>query len=110
MDPDRYGSGKGKIFWAKGKPFVSVRFTMWHPSGKMQNVTTQWLDEFADAINGMPVCPFDESGYTVLNVHPWTINMDSLDYVVSKLSSNVELVYADELVQLVRNNVQHEDK
>ena len=28
LDPDRYGSGKGKIFYAMGKPFVPVRFTM----------------------------------------------------------------------------------
>lgn len=105
LDPDRYGSGKGKIFWACGKPFVSVRFTMWHPSCDAKRVTKEWLDEIADCVNAMPVAPDREEGYTVLNVHPWTINMDNLDYVVSKFGENVELVYADELIQMIKENL-----
>lgn len=105
LDPDRYGSGKGKIFWAKEKPFVSVRFSMWHPSCRREQVTKEWLDGFAGSINAMPVAPDREEGYTVLNVHPWTIDMDALDYVVSQFGENVELVYADELIQLIKDNV-----
>lgn len=105
LDPDRYGSGKGRIFRAMGKPFVSVRFSMWHQSGKPECVTREWIDDLAASINAMPVSPHSECGYTVLNVHPWTICMDNLDYLVSKLGNHIELVYADELIELVKNNL-----
>ncbi|MDE6505329.1 MAG: hypothetical protein K2L42_05610 [Clostridia bacterium] len=105
LDPDRYGSGKGKIFWACGKPFVSVRFTMWHPSGKSECVTKEWLDGVAKCVNEMPVSPYSEEGYTVLNVHPWTMSMESLDYVVSQFGEHVELVYADELIRMIKKNL-----
>lgn len=106
LDPDRYGSGRGKIFWSDGKPFVSVRFTMWHPGGDMSCVTDKWLEDLANEVNSMPVCPSKEEGYSVVNVHPWTMNQRSIDYFVSKLDLNkVELVYADELLNLIKNNV-----
>ena len=105
LDPDRYGSGKGKIFWSDGKPFVSVRFTMWHPSCKEECVTREWLDGIIADINAMPVAPDKEEGYTVVNVHPWTITMESLDYVVSKLGGHIELVYADELIEMIKANL-----
>ena len=105
LDPDRYGSGRGKIFYACGKPFVWVRFTMWHPSCNEACVTREWPDGIADAINAMPIAPDREEGYSVVNVHPWTISAESLNYVVSRLSDRVELVYADELIRLVQQNV-----
>ncbi|MDE7406124.1 MAG: hypothetical protein K2M89_04565 [Clostridiales bacterium] len=105
LDPDRYGSGRGKIFWANGKPFVSVKYTMWHPSGNPQCVTREWLDGIAKEVNSQPIAPQSESGYSVVNVHPWTIDVDDLDYFVSKLGDNIELVYADELIELVKKNV-----
>ncbi len=105
LDPDRYGSGHGKIFYACGKPFASVRFTMWHPSCREECVTHEWLDGIVRDINAMPVAPDREEGYSVINVHPWTMSMESLDYVVSRLSDHVELVYADELLRLIKENV-----
>ena len=105
LDPDRYGSGKGKIFVCDGKPFVSVRFTMWHPSGDMSKVDKKWLDGIVEDINSTIVDPHSEKGYSVVNVHPWTISMQSLDYVVSRLDAHVELVYVDELLGLIQKNM-----
>lgn len=106
LDPDRYGSGKGRVWWSDGKPFVSVRFTLWYPTCNMADVTTDWLDEMAAAVNAMPVSPTTEDGYTVVNVHPWTMNQASVDYFVSRLdSSKIELVYADELIELMKRNL-----
>ena len=68
LDPDRYGSGKGRIFWAGGKPFVSVRFSLWHPTGNTAGVDKRWLDGIAREINGMPVDPHAENGYSVIKV------------------------------------------
>lgn len=106
LDPDRYGSGKGRVWWVDGKPFVSVRFTMWYPTGNMSDVTNSWLDDMAMQVNAMPVAPSSENGYTVVNVHPWTMNQQSVDYFVSRLDQNkVELVYADELIELMKRNI-----
>lgn len=106
LDPDRYGSGKGKIFWSQGKPFVSVRFTMWHPSCQMDKVTAEWLDDLARQVNAMPVSVQAEEGYSVVNVHPWTMNQHSVDYFVSKLDKDkIELVYVDELLELIKTNI-----
>ncbi len=106
LDPDRYGSGQGKVWWSDGKPFVSVRFTLWYPTCNMADVTTDWLDEIAAKVNSMPIAPSSECGYSVVNVHPWTMNQQSVDYFVSKLDkSKVELVYADELIELMKKNV-----
>ena len=106
LDPDRYGSGKGRVWWSDGKPFVSVRFSLWYPTCNMADVTTDWLDEMAAAVNAMPVSPTTEDGYTVVNVHPWTMNQASVDYFVSRLdSSKIELVYADELIELMKRNL-----
>lgn len=106
LDPDRYGSGKGRVWWSDGKPFVSVRFTLWYPTCNMADVTTDWLDEMAAAVNAMPVNPTTEDGYTVVNVHPWTMNQQSIDYFVSRLDrTRTELVYADELIELMKRNL-----
>lgn len=106
LDPDHYKGGGGKIFWSDGKPFISVRYSLWHPSDKPGNVTKKFLDDFIDMLNGtLKVAEDSEDGYTVLNVHPWTITMDDLDYVVSKLDKKFELVYADELIEIIKKNL-----
>ena len=94
------------MWWSDGKPFVSVRFTLWYPTCNMADVTTDWLDEMAAAVNAMPVSPTTEDGYTVVNVHPWTMKQANVDYFVSRLdSSKIELVYADELIELMKRNL-----
>ena len=46
-----------------------------------------------------------QDGYTVLNVHPWSISISDLDYVISHLNDDIELVYADELIELIKENM-----
>lgn len=105
LDPDRYQSGRGKIFWAKGKPFISVGVSLWHPSCKAESVTREWLDSVAAEIAAKPADLRSERGYTVLNVHPWSICMDDVDYLVSRLPGRIKIVSAEELVALVAANV-----
>lgn len=107
LDPDRYESGGGKIFWSKGKPFVSVGISFWHPSCDRAQVDKVWLDGIVTEINGRKADIASEEGYTVLNVHPWSTDMDDLDYVVSRLDKHVEIVYAEELIDLIARNVKH---
>ncbi len=106
LDPDRYGAGKGGIWFASnGKPFVSVRFSLWHPSNCPGRITKEWLEEYARQINGMPISPESADGYTVLNVHPWTVNCGELDYLVSQLADHVELVYVRDMLEAIREKV-----
>lgn len=107
LDPDRYESGKGKIFWACGKPFVSVGISLWHPSCRHEGVTKEWLDGIAEKIAAAPADVTSERGYTVLNVHPWSIRMEDVDYLVSRLPERVRIVSAEELIALVSANVAH---
>ena len=44
-------------------------------------------------------------GYTVLNVHPWTMEGKDLDYLVSKLAPHIELVYVRDMLDAIRENV-----
>lgn len=110
LDPDRYQSGGGRVlFSSDGKPFLSVRLSLWHPSNRMGMITHAWLDEYAEKINSYPISPKTVDGYTVLNVHPWTVRMEDLDYLVGRLAPHVELVYVDELLEMLEKNVPHRD-
>lgn len=105
LDPAFYEGGHGKIFTSMGKPFISVKYSFWHKSLDAGNVTKPWIEDFAKIINALPVSPDTDDGYTVINVHPWTISVENIDYLVSILSPHIELVYADELIELYTKNV-----
>lgn len=110
LDPDRYESGKGRVlFSSDGKPFVSVRLSLWHPSNRMGEVNKEWLDGYINKINSYPCAPDKIDGYTVLNVHPWTVKIEDLDYLVSRLDPHVEIVYVNELLDMITENVPHKD-
>lgn len=105
IDPDRYSSGKGKIIFSNSKPFVSVRYSLWCPYATTGNTPKSFLDEYINKINSMKPNIHSQDGYTVLNVHPWSISISDLDYVISHLNDDIELVYADELIELIKENM-----
>lgn len=105
LDPDRYAGGNGKIWFVDEKPFVTYRLSLWHPSGDMSLVTKQWLDEQAAFINSQPADISSPDGYSAVNIHPWTVSIDSLSYFVSKLDSHIQLVTVDELMEMITNNI-----
>ena len=108
IDPTRYEGGKGKVFFVNDKPFVSVRQSLWYPSGNDWEVTEEWLKEQADIVNSYPADINSISGYSIINVHPWTIGADDLAYFVSQLDDGVEVISADELISAISENVPHE--
>ena len=107
LDPERYEGGKGKVYFANDKPFVSNRLSLWHPDGEGANVTKEWLSEQADIVNSYPADIETINGYSVINIHPWTISVENLAYFVSCLDEDVELVTLDELLTMVENNIPH---
>lgn len=113
VDPDDYtggyGGGRGRVFFSNDKPFVSVGFSLWHPSGDAAQVNQEWLKAQADIINSYPADINTINGYTVINVHPWTVGPDDLAYFVSQLDDGVEFLSADELLAAVAQNIPHKN-
>ncbi len=109
LDGDRYASGKGKVYFSNDKPFVSVKLSLWHPGNDANQVTEEWLGEQAEIVNNYPADINSINGYSVINVHPWTVGPDDLAYFVSQLDEGVEVISADELIAAVAQNVPHKD-
>ncbi len=105
LDPDRYAGGKGRLYVSDGKPFMTYRLSLWHPSGNMSEVTPAWLAEQAEIVNSYPADINSENGYSVINVHPWTVSVESLSYFVSLLDDHIVLVTVDEIMEMVQNHV-----
>jgi hypothetical protein len=108
LDPDNYAGGGGRVYFSDDKPFVTVGFSLWHPSGNESEVTNEWLAEQAAIINAKPADIKTINGYTVINVHPWTVGPDDLAYFVSQLDDGVEVIPVDELLAAVDQNIPHE--
>lgn len=109
LDDDYYAGGHGKVYFVNDKPFISVRFSLWHPSGDASQVTNEWLKEQAEIINSCSADINSVNGYSVINVHPWTVGPDDLAYFVSQLDDGVEVLPAAELIAAVAENVPHKN-
>ena len=108
LDPNDYAGGGGRVYFSDNKPFVTVGFSLWHPSGNASEVTNEWLAEQAAIINAKSADIKTINGYTVINVHPWTVGPDDLAYFVSQLGDGVEVIAVDELLAAVEQNIPHE--
>lgn len=105
---NKYEALKGKIVWCGDKPFISARRSFWYTSNiENEMANREWVEEFAKQLNALPADIHSEDGYSYINVHPWSTTMDDLNYLVSLLDGHIELVYADELIELVKENVKH---
>ena len=108
LDPNDYAGGGGRVYFSNDKPFVTVGFSLWHPSGNASEVTNEWLAERAALINAKPADIKTINGYTVINVHPWTVGPDDLAYFVGQLGDNIEVLPVDELLAAIEQNIPHE--
>ncbi len=108
LDPNNYAGGGGRVYFSNDKPFVTVGFSLWYPSGNADEVTNEWLAEQSAVINAKPADITTINGYTVINVHPWTVGPDDLAYFVSQLGDSVEVIGVDTLLAAVEQNVPHE--
>ncbi len=108
LDPDNYSGGKGRVMFSNDKPFICVGFSLWYPSGNADEVTEDWLKEQAAIINGKTADISSINGYTVINVHPWTVGPDDLQIFIDNLGENIEVITIDKLLAAVKENVPHE--
>lgn len=107
LDPTRYAGGEGIVYFVNDKPFASMRLSLWHPDGEKADVTAEWLDQQAAIVNSYPADIKTVNGYSVVNVHPWSVSVENLAYFVSRLDEDVVLVSIDELLTMMSENVPH---
>ncbi len=96
MYGDKYAGGRGEVFWSEnGKPFVSFRESVWDSN----------LIDIAQRVNSYATNPNDISGYTLINLHPWSHSYDDIKELVSMFGDNIEIVSPDEFFDLIIENV-----
>ncbi|MCI1245465.1 MAG: hypothetical protein LKG11_05935 [Bacilli bacterium] len=105
VDPVCYKGNNGKIYFSDNhKPFVSVRYSLWSPTGS-KTADQSWIDEIADKINKLPIAPKEEEGYSIINVHPWSTSNDDIDYLVNKLSAKNQILPLEDFINLIKKNL-----
>ena len=92
---DRYAGGHGSVFWSNGKPFVSIRETLWNAD----------VEAMAARINSYSKDPTTIAGYTAINLHPWSMSYQDAVKLVSLLDEDVVVVSADDFIRLITENV-----
>lgn len=107
LDPGRYESGKGKVWFSQGKPFVSVRLSLWATDG-YDGATDEWIRLQADTVNAYPVDIHSINGYSVICIHAWSMRPAAVDRFIKQLDSHVEILSADDFIRTVQANVPHE--
>lgn len=108
LDPDRYFGGNGKIYFVNDKPFITTRYSLWHPSNDSASVNKEWLDEQINIVNNYKADFNSINGYSDVNIHPWSISIENLEYFVNGLSDDIVLVTFDELMTMINKNIPHE--
>ncbi len=107
LDPDRYFGGNGKIYFVNDKPFITAKYSLWHPSNDPAKVNKEWLDEQIEIVNNYQPDIYSINGYSVINIHPWSISIGNLEYFVENLDDDIVLVTLDELLNMINKNIPH---
>jgi hypothetical protein len=121
IDPTMYQGNRGKVFFSNGKPFVSLKMSLWYHYdisviNRIENsaernraieMRRQYIREKADETNAYLRRNNVNSinGYSIINIHPWSIPMDMVALWVSLLDENIVLVSAEELLAMVQHNI-----
>lgn len=98
-----YDRRKGEIQWFHGKPVFAYRTMLWE---KLSDI-----DDVAKEINAMPTDPeHDIRSYALINVHAWSYGkangpFEATKQVIEKLSPNTRVITANQLMDLVKKNL-----
>ncbi len=109
---DRYVSSQmgGGIFWSNGKPFVSMRESLWvSESNQDQYDKAEVASQMAHRINSYKKDCTVIDGYTAVNVHPWSFSYDYCTSITKLLDDNVVVVTPSEFMELIAKNVEKKD-
>jgi hypothetical protein len=84
----------GRSFCFNNKPFISARYTLWNSYSSAPLL--------AHDIRTLPHDPAVSDGYTLVSVHVWDHNVDSVIAAMQLLDSNVRVVTPDAFVKLYK--------
>lgn len=96
LSGNKYSGLEGSIYWSEnGKPFISCRETLWNAD----------IDSMADRINNYSTDPTSIEGYTMINLHPWSMTYQDVETLISLLDENVVVVSPEDFINLIATNV-----
>jgi hypothetical protein len=94
---DYYTGLNGSIQWYNNKPVIGARFALWDGAYSPQSL--------ANTLNSMPQNPKSASGYSLIPVHAWSMDVSDVKACVDMLNDNVRVVAPDEFVKLIQANL-----
>lgn len=104
LDPNKYESGE--VWFSNGKPFVSVRKSLWATEG-YDGVTDEWMAQQAAEINSYVADNNSGDGYSAICIHAWSMTPEKLNKFVKLLDDHIEIVSATQLIDMITENVNH---
>ncbi len=104
LDPDMYSAGEGRVWFSHGKPFLTVRKTLWSSDGH-DGITDEWMKQQAAEINSYVADNHSIDGYSAICVHAWSVTPEKLDELVKLLDDHIEIVSTSQLIAMIGENV-----
>lgn len=92
-----------RISWRNGKPFVSIRYSMWNGYESISSLISKF--------NSSSLNVNDEAAYSAVVVHAWSTDpqgdhygVDDIKYIADHVNSNVRIVHPEEFMFHVIHN------
>lgn len=104
LDPRMYGAGEGRMWVSNGKPFLTVRKTLWSTDG-YDGITDEWMAQNAAEINSYVADNDSIDGYSAICIHAWSLTPEKLNEFVKHLDDHIEIVSTTQLIQMITDNV-----
>ena len=96
-----YSGLAGLIKWYYDKPSIGGRYNLW-------DKTFESSYSLAKKLNALSTDIHTSNGYSLIPVHVWSMNVDSVIACVNKLNkTRVRVVAPDEFVWLIRQNIKN---
>ncbi len=106
----KYGGG---VVWYNDKPFVYDRESLainWEITAERGITRTEAISQMAYRINNVYKRDINSiEGYTIINVHPWSVSYEDAVTLTKQFNDDVIVVTPSEFFELVKKNVPHED-
>ncbi len=103
-------AGAGSVHWSNDKPFVCFRDTLWRVSGSSVAKYYGYTERVAQRINDRSTDITSIDAYSAVVCHAWSIGtMEYINRFIEQLDDHVEVVNAGEFIDLITENVKHED-
>eukprot|EP00727_Mastigamoeba_balamuthi_P012309 m51a1_g7700 hypothetical protein (516) ;mRNA; r:72557-74870 len=109
LDYDNYAGMKDLHWSSTGKPIVGPRWILGHANNTQAGMgpDTKSASELASLLNAGSTDPRVASSYSVVVVHAWSANVDTVVSVASQLGGSVRVVKPTELLRLMTRNIPH---